>query len=138
MSGGAYLLVIMLFGAVRGPGVLAAWVFAVLCGMAFSAPLVAFSATQEQEGGAFSAIFRFVVLPMTLFSGTFFPISQLPGWIRPVAYATPLWHGVALCRGLSLGNLDAGSVAIHVGYLAALTAVGLWACGRTYRRRLYV
>ena len=42
---------------------------------------------------------RFGAVPLMLFSGTFFPISQLPGWVRPVAYATPLWHGVALCRG---------------------------------------
>jgi lipooligosaccharide transport system permease protein len=73
-----------------------------------------------------------------LFSGTFFPVSQLPGWAQPVAYVTPLWHGVALCRSLSLGDVDAGSAAIHVGYLAALTALGLWAGARTYSRRLYV
>ena len=73
-----------------------------------------------------------------LFSGTFFPISQLPGWIRPVAYATPLWHGVALCRALTIGDVDAGSAAINVGYLVALSAVGLWAARRTYTRRLYV
>jgi lipooligosaccharide transport system permease protein len=73
-----------------------------------------------------------------LFSGTFFPVTQLPGWLQPIAYVTPLWHGVALCRALSLGSLDAGSAAIHVGYLAVLTGAGLWAGTRTYRRRLYV
>ena len=73
-----------------------------------------------------------------LFSGTFFPISQLPAWIRPLAYATPLWHGVALCRSLALGTVTAGSAAIHVGYLAAMAAIGLWAGARSYRRRLYV
>ena len=62
----------------------------------------------------------------------------LPGWLRPLAYATPLWHGVALCRSLSLGTVDAGSVAIHSAYLAALIAAGLYAGAVTYRRRLYV
>jgi lipooligosaccharide transport system permease protein len=81
---------------------------------------------------------RFGAIPLMLFSGTFFPITQLPGWIRPVAYATPLWHGVALCRSLSVGTVTAGSAAIHVGYLSAMTAIGLWAGARTYRRRLYV
>ena len=81
---------------------------------------------------------RFGAIPLMLFSGTFFPVSQLPAWLRPLAYATPLWHGVALCRALSLGGLDAGSAAIHVGYLVALAAFGLWVGGRTYRRRLYV
>jgi len=73
-----------------------------------------------------------------LFSGTFFPISQLPAWLRPLAYGTPLWHGVALCRGLSLGDTDLSAAAIHVGYLAAMAAIGLWLGPRTYRGRLYV
>ena len=53
---------------------------------------------------SFSYIFRFGMMPLMLFSGTFFPLSQLPGGLRAVAYATPLWHGVALCRALSLGT----------------------------------
>jgi lipooligosaccharide transport system permease protein len=73
-----------------------------------------------------------------LFSGTFFPISQLPGWLRALAYATPLWHGVSLCRALSLGRVDLGHALGDVAYLAALAAVGVWAGARTYRRRLYV
>jgi lipooligosaccharide transport system permease protein len=77
------------------------------------------------------------MIPLFLFSGTFFPISQLPAWLRPVAYVTPLWHGVALCRGISLGSLTAGDALIHIGYLVAVAAAGL-AVGRyTYRRRLH-
>jgi lipooligosaccharide transport system permease protein len=136
MSGAAYLLVVTLFGAVRGPGVLAALVFAVLCGMAFSAPLVAFSAAQETEGGAFTAIFRFVVLPMTLFSGTFFPISQLPSVIQPVAWISPLWHGTELARGVALGTLRAWPAAGHVVYLIALLVVGVRLTRWQYRVRL--
>ncbi len=71
--------------------------------------------------------FRFGSVPLMLFSGTFFPVTQLPGWLRPIAYATPLWHGVALCRALSLGTVDGRArPAIHVGYLAAMAAIGLW------------
>lgn len=125
MSGAVYLVVIALFGAVRGTGVLAALVFAVLCGMAFSAPLVAFSAAQETEGGAFTAIFRFVVLPMTLFSGTFFPISQLPSVVQPVAWISPLWHGTELARGAVLGTLRAWPAAVHLAYLMVLLVVGV-------------
>jgi lipooligosaccharide transport system permease protein len=136
MSGGAYLLVITLFGAVHGPGVLAAWVFAVLCGMAFSAPLVAFSAVQEHEGGAFSAIFRFVVLPMTLFSGTFFPISELPRAVQPLAWISPLWHGTELARGAALGTLQVTSAAGHIAYLLALLAVGVQLSRRQFQVRL--
>jgi lipooligosaccharide transport system permease protein len=136
MSGAAYLLVITLFGAVHGPGVVAAWVFAVLCGMAFSAPLVAFSAAQEREGGAFSAIFRFVVLPMTLFSGTFFPISQLPRAVQPLAWISPLWHGTELARGATLGTLQLSTAAGQLAYLVALLVVGVRLCCWQFRVRL--
>jgi lipooligosaccharide transport system permease protein len=136
MSGAAYLLVVTLFGAVRGPGVLAALVFAVLCGMAFSGLMVAFSAAQETEGGAFSAIFRFVVLPMTLFSGTFFPISQLPSVVQPVAWISPLWHGTELARGVALGTLRVWPAVGHVGYLTALLVVGVRLTCWQYRLRL--
>src|ERR1700743_2691101 len=72
-----------------------------------------------------------------LFSGTFFPISKLPGCLQPVAYVTPLWHGVALCRSLALGHVDLGSAAVHVGYLLVLALAGSVAAQRTYTRRLY-
>ncbi len=125
LSGAAYLLVVALFGAVRGPGALVALVFAVLCGMAFSAPLVAFSAAQENEGTVFAAVFRFVVVPMTLFSGTFFPISQLPGLILPLVWISPLWHGTELARGAALGTMALWPAVGHVAYLMALVLVGV-------------
>ena len=125
LSGAAYLLVVVLFGAMHGLGVLASLVFAVLSGMAFSAPLVAFSAVQENEGTAFTAVFRFVVVPMTLFSGTFFPISLLPGVIQPLAWISPLWHGTELARGAVLGTVALWPAFGHITYLMALLLVGV-------------
>ncbi|MGH3829796.1 MAG: ABC transporter permease [Pseudonocardiaceae bacterium] len=136
LSGAAYLLVIALFGALRGPGVLLALVFAVLCGMAFSAPLVAFSASREREGGAFAAVFRFVVLPMTLFSGTFFPISRLPREVQPFAWISPLWHGTELARGAALGTLRWWPAAGHLAYLMVLLVVGVQLSRWRFRVRL--
>ena len=52
---------------------------------------------------SFNAIWRFGITPLFLFSGTFFPIDQLPAQIQWVAWLLPLWHGVALARALSLG-----------------------------------
>ena len=73
---------------------------------------------------SFAAIFRFLVIPMFLFSGTFFPVTQLPALLRPVAYLTPLWHGVDLCRDLALGQIPAGRTALHVAYLPSWVVAG--------------
>ena len=69
-----------------------------------AAPLIAFAATQETDHG-FPLIMRFLTLPMFLFSGTFFPLSQLPAVLRPLAWVLPLWHGVELCRDATTGTL---------------------------------
>ena len=136
LSGAAYLLVVALFGAVQGPGVLAALVFAVLCGMACGAPLVAFAATREDEGTAFATVFRFVVVPMTLFSGTFFPVSQLPAVIVPLAWISPLWHGTELARGATLGTWTLWPAVGHTTYLTAWVVVGALLTSWRFRARL--
>ena len=120
---------------VSAAGALLAIVAAALCGLAFAMPLAAYSAGAEQER-AFVAIQRFAITPMLLFGGTFNPVAQLPGWLRPVAYLTPVWHGVELCRGLTLGTLRAGSAAGHTAYLLALIVVGTVISCRRYRARL--
>jgi lipooligosaccharide transport system permease protein len=136
MNCALFLAVMAAFGAVRSPAVLLAVPAAMLTGLAFATPVEAWAITQNKDSG-FAVVFRFILIPLFLFSGTFFPITQLPVWIRPVAYATPLWHGVALCRGISLGTLTTGDVFIHVGYLLAITLAGLIIGRRTYRRRLH-
>jgi lipooligosaccharide transport system permease protein len=110
---------------------------AMLTGLSFSAPIAAFAATQDGDI-AFSTISRFALIPLFLFSGTFFPVSQLPGWLQPVAYATPLYHGVELCRGLVLGSLGLRSALGDVAYLAGLVLLGFLAGRRTFARRLVV
>lgn len=132
-----FLGVMAVFGAVRSPLALLAVPAAVLTGMAFSTPVAAYAATTDEEAG-FAALFRFVVTPLFLFGGVFFPVQQLPAVLEQFAYATPLWHGVALSRGLALGTASAGSVLLHVGYLTAWIAAGGWAAARAYRRRLAV
>ena len=129
-----YLLVMAAFGTVHSPLALLAVPVGVLTGLAFAAPIAAFAATQVNDTG-FSTIYRFVLIPLFLFSGTFFPVDQLPGWLQPVALATPLYHGVALCRGLVLGHVTA-SAAAHLAYLAAVAGLGVVVAAGTYRRRL--
>ncbi len=99
-------------------------------------PLAAYAATTESDS-SFPPIFRFVIVPMFLFSGTFFPVEQMPLAFELAAYATPIWHGVELCRGLMLGTIDLVPAFGHVSYLLAWTIGGLMLARRTYRRRLF-
>jgi len=135
MNCAIFLAVIAAFGAVRSPLVVLALPVAVLTGLAFAPALMAWAVTRTTDV-SFSVLMRFVMVPLFLFSGTFFPVSQLPGWLQPVAYVTPLWHGVELCRGLALGTADVGGAAVHVVYLLAWAVAGSVAAQLTYRKRL--
>lgn len=135
-SGVAFLVVAAVLGAVTGFGVILSLVFAVLSAMATCAPVLAFSATIESEGQQFNGLFRFVLMPMTLLAGTFFPVSQLPEWLRPLAWLTPLWHGTELARGAAFGTLRLWPALGHVGYLLAMLAVGALIARRLFERRL--
>jgi lipooligosaccharide transport system permease protein len=135
-SGAVYLLVAAVLGTLTGPGVLLTLVVSVLTGMAFAAPVVAYSATIETEGQQFSALFRFVVMPMTLFAGAFFPVEQLPPWLRPVAWLTPIWHGTEVGRDAAFGTLAWWPALGHLAYLLAVIAVGVGFGIRNFRRRL--
>jgi lipooligosaccharide transport system permease protein len=132
---GVFFGVMVAFGQVGSPlGVLGVPA-AVLTGLAFAAPIMAFSASQRNDT-AFNAIFRFGITPLFLFSGTFFPIEQLPAFLRPIAWLTPTWHGVSLARGLSLGTIDALGIAVHTAVLLAFIAGGTVACLVMFRRAL--
>ncbi len=132
-----YLLVVALFGAVESPWGLLAIPAATLTGLAFAAPIFAFSAYVERDSG-FALIFRFAVTPMFLFSGVFFPVSQLPLLLEWLAYVTPLWHGVALCRGLTLGDISFEAAAGHTAYILVWIVAGAWLALRSFQRRLVV
>jgi len=136
IASSAFLVVMAMFGAVHSPLGVLALPAAVLTGLAFATPITAFAATRENDS-AFALLYRLGIVPMFLFSAVFFPLDRLPALLRPVAYATPLWHGVDLCRGLTLGTgLTAGRAALHVTYLALLTAAGYAAARVSYRKEL--
>ncbi|GAY12121.1 ABC-2 type transporter [Pseudonocardia sp. N23] len=135
-SGIVYVLVIAVFGGVAGPGIVVSLAAAVLTGLAVASLITAFAATVENEGNAFSALFRFVVIPMTLFSGTFFPVDRLPEWVRPVVWVSPLWHGTEIARGAALGTWTLVPTLGHLAVLLVLLAVGGVLVARLFTRRL--
>jgi lipooligosaccharide transport system permease protein len=132
-----FTLVIIAFGAYESPLVVLAIPAAILTGLAFATPIAAFSATQRTVE-KFNAIFRFGITPLFLFSGTFYPVAQLPPALQVLAWITPLYHGVELCRGLSLGTiwLDPGLALIHLLFLLAFFIVGTFFTIRTISERL--
>ncbi|MCX4470669.1 ABC transporter permease [Micromonospora sp. NBC_01655] len=132
-----FLLVTALFGALRSPWALAVPPVAALVGLAVAAPLFGYAAAVDSDSWL-AMLFRFAVIPMTLFAGVFFPVESLPGALRWLAYATPLWHGVDLCRAATLGVAPQWSVAGHLLYLAAWAVVGWLLAHRAFRRRLVV
>lgn len=130
-----YLAVMAAFGAAHSMETIAALPAGVLTGLAFACPIMAFAATQDNDA-IFNVVFRFGIIPLFLFSGTFFPVSQLPSGLRDLAFATPLWHGVALCRSLTLGTAAPGASLVHGAYLVAVVVAGFALARITYRRRL--
>jgi lipooligosaccharide transport system permease protein len=132
-----FTIVMTLFGAAASPLILLAIPAAVLTGMAFATPIAAFAATQRTPD-KFNSIFRFGITPLFLFSGTFFPISNLPAAIQPIAWLSPLWHGVELARALALGTIGQapGLALAHVAVLAAIFLAGTWWAFRTFGARL--
>ena len=132
-----FTLIIVAFGAAASPLVVLAIPVAALTGVAFAAPIMAFSATQRTPE-KFNALFRFGITPLFLFSGTFYPVESLPIFLQPLAWVTPLWHGVSLARGLSLGTIgeDPLLAAIHLIVLLGFVAVGAFASIRTVNTKL--
>jgi lipooligosaccharide transport system permease protein len=135
-SSAAFLAVMSLFGAARSWWTIAVLPAAVLTGLAFAVPMAAWSVTVTRSQ-QINSVFRFFIMPLYMFSGTFFAITQLPEWIRWVAYVLPLYHGVELCRTLALGTATLGGSAVHIGYLVVLSLVGLLLARRNYRRVLH-
>ncbi|MDH4141466.1 MAG: ABC transporter permease [Chloroflexota bacterium] len=132
-----FTIMIVLFGAASSPLISLAIPAAVLTGLAFAAPIAAFSATQRTVE-KFNAVFRFGITPLFLFSGTFYPVDQLPLLLQPIAWLTPLYHGVALTRALSLGTITEQPILalVHLAVLLTFVGVGTVLAVRNISRRL--
>lgn len=138
VTSGVYYGVLLGFGAVPRPAT--GWLLVplgVLAGNAFGLPVMAFAARLREERGEFALLQRFVIMPLFLFSGTFFPLSVLPGPLQVVGWLSPLWHATELGRVLAYGLAEPGWLtAVHAGYLAALAGAGWVLARRAYAGRL--
>jgi lipooligosaccharide transport system permease protein len=130
-----FVVVMTAFGIPQSPLFVLAIPAAVLTGLAFASPIMAYTATLKRAN-TFNVLFRFVITPLFLFSGVFFPVERLPDPLEWAARLTPLYHGVELVRGLVLGT-PPPAWPIHVAVLVALLCAGFVMGLRTFRRRLY-
>lgn len=134
-----FLIVVGLFGAIESWWAVLTLPVVGLVAVAAAAPVTAFAASIENDS-YFSLLFRFGLIPATLFSGVFFPVTQLPVLLRPLAYLSPLWHGVVLSRSATLGTLLPGETWLtmlgHVLYLVAWGVAGIMLAIWRFGKRL--
>jgi lipooligosaccharide transport system permease protein len=133
----AYWLVLALFGAVgwdTAPGLIAV---GMLGGLAWGALMLAVTGFVQHEDGFMALMGRLVVMPMFMFSGTFYPLDAMPLAVRWLGWISPLWHTTELGRWVSYGApLPAWQILLSIGYLLTLLVVGLVIGRRQFERRL--
>lgn len=121
----AYFVVVALFGASTSPWGWVSILVATLAGLAFGLPLMAYAAALVQDKGQFALVQRFIVTPLFLFSGTFFPLDSLPLAVRWIGWISPVWHGTELGRVFSYGYEENSLLTIvHVLFLLGCAGAG--------------
>ncbi len=130
---GCFLVTMLVFGLIDSWWAVLALPATILIGAAFaSAGLLA--ATAMRSILDFDYV-NLVIMPMFLFSATFFPLSEYPDGVAAVVEWTPLYQGVDLCRALTTGEVG-GVLVLRAAYLAAMVAVGVAFAGRRIDRML--
>lgn len=128
-----FFVVILALGLVQSWWALLALPATVFVGFAFAGAGIA-AVTWMRSWQDFD-ILNLAILPMFLFSATFFPLSTYPDWLEVVIKATPLYHGVELLRAVTTGTVGPEQL-VNVAYLAALGLVGTWIASRRVEKLL--
>ncbi|WP_133545939.1 ABC transporter permease [Microbacterium sp. BK668] len=127
----------LLYPDATNPGT--AWLMmpvGVLAGLSFGIPLMAYAASIEDDKGQFALVQRFIFMPMFLFSGTFYPLTNLPLWLQWIGWISPLWHASELGRAATYGDMSAPLVWVNLLYLLALAVGGFVLARRVFTKRL--
>ena len=110
---------------------------AVLGGGAFGAVILYAAAKIEKDDQFFNILGRLVIMPMFLFSGTFFPLSSMPIYLQPIGWISPLWHATELGREAAFDyGIGTTMVLVHIIFLTTLVALGLFLSRRQFETRL--
>lgn len=130
-----FAIVMVLFRATSSPWLIAAIPVAALTGLSFAAPVAVLSGIARNDT-PFAVAQRFVILPLFLFGGAFFPLDRLPLVLQWATWALPLAHGVTLARALSAGTATLGPSLLHLAVLVAYAVAGTVAAYVVFQRTL--
>lgn len=132
-----FLVIMLAFGVVSSPWGWIQVVTATLGGLAIGLPIMAFSASLKRDAGQYALLQRFVIMPLFLFSGTFYPLATLPPVLQWIGWLSPQWHAAQLGRVASYGmDEPVWLTVVHVAYLLMLAVAGWALVHRIYTRRL--
>jgi lipooligosaccharide transport system permease protein len=132
-----YWLVMLAFGVLESPRAWLAIFTAVMAGAAFGVFMQALAGLLENENLFFTLVERFIIMPLFLFSGTFYPLSSMPVFLQWIGWISPLWHATELGRWLTYGSeISTQMLFVHFIFLNSILIVGLIASRRIFTRRL--
>lgn len=132
-----YELCLLAFGAISWQSIPILLLVSATAGFGFSAIMLAFSASIEDDDGIFALVGRFVITPMFMFSGTFYPITSMPIYLQWIGWISPQWHGTNLGRALSYGSpVEPWLQGIHWALLLMLAVIGITWANRVFESRL--
>lgn len=132
-----YQLVLLAFNAIPLSSVLPLFASSFFAGVAWGSLILALTSNVVDDDGFIALIFRFIVMPMFLFSGTFYPLEQMPIYLQWIGWISPLWHATSLGRIMSLElNVEPWVWMMHIGFLLILAVVGRSIAFPTFEKRL--
>lgn len=132
-----YELVLLVFGAIPFSSMLPLFISSMFAALAFGAAMLAVTVRIENDDALFAIIGRFVIAPMFLFSGTFYPLDQMPIYLQWIGWISPLWHSTQLGRFLSYGMpLEIWQLVMHVAFLGSIYVIGMLLAYPKFESRL--
>ena len=132
-----YELCLLAFGAITWQSIPILLLVSATAGFGFSAIMLAFSASIKDDDGVFALVGRFIITPMFMFSGTFYPITSMPIYLQWIGWISPQWHATNLGRALSYGSpVETWLIVIHWSLMLVLAVIGITWANRVFERRL--
>jgi lipooligosaccharide transport system permease protein len=132
-----YAGILVLFGAIPLTSVPVLVFAAIFAGISFAGVMLAVTSFVKQDDGFYAIVGRFVLTPMFMFSGTFYPLESLPIYLQWVGWISPVWHATNLGRNLSYGlEVAPWLMAVHVLFMGAILVAGMIVATRKFAARL--